>query len=105
MTAMEQLYGMHGRIRAQPGKGDDLETIMLAAADGLRGDAECLLYVVFRDDGDPDAVCVTEAWSTREAHDASLGRESVRAQIAQAMPLLAGPPDTTELRPVGGKGL
>jgi len=102
---MEQLYGMHGRISALPGKGDDLEAILLAAAEGLRGVPECLLYVVFRDDADPDAVCITEAWATREAHDASLRQESVQAQIAQAMPLLAGRPDATELRPVGGKGL
>jgi len=102
---MEELYGMHGRIHAQPGKGDELEAILLAAAGGLAANAECLLYVVFRDDADPDAVCVTEAWSTRKAHHASLQDESVKAQIAQAMPLLAGRPDTTDLRPVGGKGL
>jgi quinol monooxygenase YgiN len=102
---MDQPYGMHGRIHAQPGKGDELEAILLAAADGLRDDPQCLLYVVFRDDADPDTVCVTEAWSTREAHDASLQQESVKEQIAQAVPLLAGRPDATELRPVGGKGL
>ena len=38
-------------------------------------------------------------------HDASLQQELVKAQIAQAVPLLAGRPDATELRPVGGKGL
>ena len=102
---MEQLYGMHGRIHALPGKGDDLEAILLAAADGLRGDPDCLLYVVFRDDADPDAVCVSEAWTSQDAHDASLEQESVKAQLASAMPLLAGRPDATELRPVGGKGL
>jgi quinol monooxygenase YgiN len=102
---MDQRYGMHGRIPALPGRGDELEAILVAAADGLRDDPDCLLYVVFRDDADPDAVSVTEAWTTREAHDASLQRDSVKAQIAQAMPLLAGPPDATELRPVGGKGL
>jgi quinol monooxygenase YgiN len=102
---MEQLYGMHGRIHAQPGMGDELEGILLTAADGLRGDPDCLLYVVSRDDADPDVVCVTEAWTTRAAHDASLQQESVKAQIAKAMPLLAGRPDATELRPVGGKGL
>lgn len=102
---MNQLYGMHGRIPAQPGKGDELEAILLAAAEGLRADPQCLLYVVFRDDADPDTVCVTEAWTSQDAHAASLQQESVKAQIAQAMPLLAGRPDAAVLRPVGGKGL
>ena len=102
---MHERFGMHARIQAQPGKGDELEAILLAAADGLQANPDCHLYVVFRDDADRDAVCVTEAWSTREAHHASLQDESVKAQVAQAMPLLAGRPDATELRPVGGKGL
>ena len=55
------LYGMHGRIAARPGRGDELAAILLEAAAGLEGNPDCLLYVVSRAADDPDSVWVTEA--------------------------------------------
>ena len=102
---MTEPYGMHVRFTAQPGRGDELEAILLEAAEGTRLQPECRIYVVSRAPGEPELVWVTEAWTSREAHDASLTDPAARALIARAMPLLAGPPDATELRPAGGKGL
>jgi quinol monooxygenase YgiN len=96
---------MHVRFTAQRGRGDELESILLEAATGTDGDADCLLYIVSRSPADPDTVYVTEAWTSREAHDRSLEDEEVRALIARAMPLMAGPPDAVTLAPAGGKGL
>ncbi|HEY8770358.1 MAG TPA: antibiotic biosynthesis monooxygenase, partial [Thermoleophilaceae bacterium] len=62
------------------------------------------LYLVSRSPEDPDAVFVTEAWTSQAAHDASLEDEGARALIARAIPLMAGPPEATALRPLGGKG-
>jgi quinol monooxygenase YgiN len=96
---------MHVRFTAQRGRGDELEGILLEAAAGAEADDDCLLYIVSRSPADSDTVFVTEAWTTREAHDRSLEDEAVRALIARAMPLMARPPDAVTLAPAGGKGL
>jgi quinol monooxygenase YgiN len=103
---VSELFGLHGRLLAEPGKGDDLEAILLEAAEALKADDDCLLYAVSRQPDDPEAVWVTEIWTSREAHRASLGDEATRAMIEEAMPLIAELPERSiELRPVGGKGL
>jgi quinol monooxygenase YgiN len=96
---------MHVRFTAQPGHGDELVAILLEAAAGMESESDCLLYVVSRSPGDADTVFVTEAWTTRDAHDRSLDDDDVRAVIARAMPLMAAPPDAVTLAPAGGKGL
>jgi quinol monooxygenase YgiN len=102
---LSHYYGMHVRFTAQAGRGDELEAILLEAATGTEGDDDCLLYIVSRSPADPQIVYVTEAWTSREAHDRSLEDEHVRTLIARAMPLMAGPPDAVTLAPAGGKGL
>jgi quinol monooxygenase YgiN len=102
MTAM---FGMHVRFNAQPGHGGELASLLLEAADGLRAIDECLIYVVSRSPDDADTVWVTEAWTSQDAHGASLHDEKTRALIERAMPLMAGRPEATQLRPAGGKGL
>ncbi len=101
---MNTLYGLHGHFTAQPGSGDALTEILLAAAEGMRGNEACLLYVVSRPPEDVDVIWVTEVWTDKEAHAASLQDENVQAAIARARPLIAGI-SGTELRPVGGKGI
>jgi quinol monooxygenase YgiN len=94
---------MQVRFTAQIGKGDALADLLMRAAEGLRNLQACRLYLVSRSPAEAETVWVTEVWTDREAHDASLRDERARALIAQALPLLAGPPEGTELRPVGGK--
>ena len=101
----EPLYGMHGRIVAQPGHGDELVAILREAAAGLEANPDCLFYVVSRAAGDPDSVWVTEAWTDRAAHAASLEDPAARELIARARPIIASFTDRAEFRPEGGKGL
>jgi quinol monooxygenase YgiN len=103
---VSERFGLHGRLLAQPGKGDELEAILLEAAEALNANDDCLLYVVSRQPDSPAAVWVTEAWTSREAHRASLEDEATQAMIQRAMPLIAELPERSiELQPVGGKGL
>lgn len=102
---MADLFGMHGRFVAHAGEGDALAAILLEAAELLGDFDECLVYVISRSPDDSEAVWVTEAWTTKDAHDASLEDARVRRLIERAMPLIAGPPETTTLRPIGGKGV
>jgi quinol monooxygenase YgiN len=92
-------------VVAQPAQGDALTDLLLRAADLLGDDPSCQLYLVSRDVGDTDVIWVTEVWSDREAHASSLKDPRVRALIDRARPLIAQLPQSTELRPVGGKGL
>jgi quinol monooxygenase YgiN len=96
---------MHGRLVAQPGKGDQLAGLLVEAATMLEANDDCLLYIVSRALDDPDSVWVTEAWVDRAAHDASLGDERTRAFIEGARPIIASFADRAEFRPEGGKGL
>lgn len=96
---------MLGKLTAEPGKGDELAAILLEAAAALDADDDCLLYVVSRPQDDPDTVLVSETWRSEEAHRGSLERDQVRALIARAGPLLAGPPEPIRVRPLGGKGM
>jgi quinol monooxygenase YgiN len=101
---MNGYYGLHGHFTAQPGQGDALTEILLAAAEGLRANDACLLYVISRSPDDSEVIWVTEAWTSKQAHDESLQDEHVMAAIQRARPLIAGI-EGTELRPVGGKGI
>jgi quinol monooxygenase YgiN len=98
------VFGLIGKITAQPGQRDALVAVLVRAADALRADPGCLLYVVGTGD-DPEAIWVTEAWTDKAAHRASLEPPAVRALIAEAMPLIASMSDRTELTIVGGKGI
>ena len=100
---MPPVFGMHGRFNAQPGQGGALAAILLEAAESMRGNDACLLYVVSREDA--DSIWVTEAWTDREAHAASLDVPGAKEQIARAMPLIAGIDQRLEFEPLGGKGL
>jgi quinol monooxygenase YgiN len=94
---------MHGCFTAQPGQGGALAEILLAAAEGLRADDSCLLYVVSREG--EDKIWVTEVWTDREAHDASLRAPGVPEMIDRARPLISSIEDRAEFTPLGGKGV
>ena len=66
---------------------------------------DCELYVISRSPDDADAVWVTEVWTSRDAHRASLEDDRVRELITRARPLIAGLGERFELSTVGGKGL
>ena len=103
---MPETFGLQGRIVAAPGQSDALVALLLEAADVLSdGFPECRLYLISRSASDADSIWVTEVWTDREAHDASLRDERVRAVIARARPIITAMADSTELRPIGGKGL
>ncbi len=95
------MYGLIGKIKAIPGKGDELAAI-LAGIGPMPG---CLSYVVARDPSSVDGVWVTEVWESAEAHEASLGLPAVQEAIARGRSLIAGFEHRFETTPVGGIGL
>lgn len=89
-----------GRLGTQPGKRDELVAALIAPSDELAA-AGCLLYEVGVAEDDPDAVFVSELWTSKDAHRASLELPGVRAAIASARPLLSGQVDGMRFDVVG----
>lgn len=80
------MYGLIGKMKAAPGRRDELIGILL---DGVAGMPGCLSYVVAKDASDPDALWITEVWDSREGHAASLQLPAVQEAIGHGRPLIA----------------
>ena len=78
-----------GALGVKPGERDAVVAILTRRNRELE-DAGCLLYEVGINEDEPDTVYVAELWTSAAAHRSSLQLESVRAAIAEAMPLLSG---------------
>jgi quinol monooxygenase YgiN len=99
-------YGLHGKLKATEGKGDELASILLKASKLVSTAKGCHIYIVSKDMEDQDSIWITEVWDSKQDHDNSLKVEGVRELISQAMPILAGPPQKgLELEVMGGAGI
>jgi quinol monooxygenase YgiN len=96
------VYGLIGKMNANPGQRDALAAILLEGTDAMPG---CLSYIVARDPADPDGLWITEVWDSPESHRASLALPAVQAAITKGRPLIAGFSNRVELEPIGGVGL
>ena len=94
------LYGVIGQISATPGQRDALIALLAAGSEAMPGN---LAYLIAKDNGDADAIWITEIWTSAEAHKASLKLPQVQTAIAQARPIIAGFGIRAEVTPVGGK--
>lgn len=99
-------YGLHGHLKAKPGKGNELAAILLQASQLVATANGCQLYYIGRTADAPDTIWITEVWDSQAAHDASLQVPGVRELIGQAMPILAEPPKGGQvLEVLGGFGV
>jgi quinol monooxygenase YgiN len=96
------MYGLIGRMLAQPGKRAELMAILSESSSDMPG---CRSYIIAEDAGHADGIWVTEVWDDAEQHRASLDLPQVKAAIARARPLIAGFDNRHETRPIGGVGL
>ncbi len=96
------MYGLIGQMLAAPGKRDELLAILGEGTNEMPG---CLSYVIAKDPNNADALWITEVWTDKEAHAASLKLPAVQAAIAKARPIIAGFPQHFETIPVSGHGL
>lgn len=96
------MFGLIGKMRAAPGRRDELIAILLEGTGSMPG---CLNYIVASDPQDADAIWITEVWTDEASHKASLSLPEVQAAIARARPIIAGFDSQTRTTPVGGVGL
>ena len=95
------MFGLIGKMTAQPGQGAALAAILLDASRGMDG---CLSYDVAADARDADVLWITETWESQHHHEASLGLPQVQEAIARARPLIASMgPERYETRPIVGE--
>ena len=91
------MYGLIGQMLAAPGKCDELLAILGEGVNDMPG---CLSYVIAKDPANVDALWITEVWTDKDAHAASLKLPAVQAAIAKARPIIAGFPQHFETIPV-----
>jgi len=96
-----ELYGMIGKIKAQPGKRAELIALLSGGTGDMPG---CVAYLIAEDVKDAEGIWITEIWQTRQHHADSLKLPAVQAAIAKGRPLIAGFETHVETRPVRGVG-
>lgn len=97
-------YGHAGSMRTRSGHRDEVVSILLTAAEGLRA-AGCTHYIVTVSATEAETIWVFEVWESKEHHEASLQLPGVKEAIARAMPMLTGEFTGHELDVVGGLGV
>jgi mannose-6-phosphate isomerase-like protein (cupin superfamily)/quinol monooxygenase YgiN len=92
----------YAKATAKPGQADALAERLQGVAEGLQTVAGCELYLVNRAPEDPDAVWVTELWSSQADLDASL-QQADKAQIQEVL-AMTDAFERIDLTPLGGVG-
>jgi quinol monooxygenase YgiN len=98
-------FAQHTKLLATPGNADRLAAKFIESVELQRENPACELMIVCKSPVDGDLVFLTEVWSSES--DWEEARNSpVIAEWAQDMPsLVAEPPRSVRLDPIGGKGL
>jgi len=96
------MYGLIGKIMANPGNRDELVSILMQGANRMPG---CLSYIVAKDSTDANAIWITEVWVDQASHQNSLSLPTVQAAISRGKPMIAGFGERFESIPIGGHGL
>lgn len=99
---MAERYGLFTTFRTQPGKADDFLGLLARASAAMGTNEHCQSYVVSKDSAERDCVRVFEVWDSKAAHDDSLQDPRALEFIKQGLSLIAGNPDSIELRVVAG---
>ena len=99
------MIGFYTKFTTTEQNRDALVDILKRAAYSMNEIEDCKLYIVNTNQNDGTIIWVTEMWTTKESHMASLLLESSKALIQKAMPLMAVKPEQIKLDVVSGKGM
>ena len=91
-------WGLLGRMRAQPGRRDEL---IAALRDSSRDVPGKLLYLIQLEQDDPDAFWINEIWESKAAYDACLTLPQVGDWRGRLAALMVGIEHLTETIPIG----
>jgi quinol monooxygenase YgiN len=94
-------YGQYVKFITHEGKRHELAKNLLEVADQMHKVAGCELYLIHLSAEDENTLWVTEIWSAKEAHQASLSMEENKEKIAASLALIKHV-DKIEWKPLGG---
>jgi quinol monooxygenase YgiN len=94
-------FAQHTRLRARPGKGDELIVKFLEAAEMQRDNPANELTLVSSSPTEGDVVYLTEVWTSAEEHEKARESSEVQAWAADMPDLVDGPPEITPLDVAG----
>jgi quinol monooxygenase YgiN len=97
-----EMYGLIGKMTTVPGQREAFVDILLQGTMTMPG---CLSYIVAKDPTDENSLWITEVWTDKASHEASLSLPSVKEAIAKGRPMIAGFGDRIITTPIGGVGL
>jgi quinol monooxygenase YgiN len=103
--AQADMFGVCGRMTAQPGRRDEVVDLI---REGVRawGDASGLIaYSVIATLEEPDTIVLTEVWTDKAAHDTMTGSEPARTVTQKILALLAEPPTGSQGDVLFARGL
>lgn len=83
-------FGMQAVLTANEGNGNKLAEIMLSASKVVSKIKGCELYLVQQSLVDENQVLITELWTNKDSHSASLENEEVLALINKSRPMISG---------------
>jgi mannose-6-phosphate isomerase-like protein (cupin superfamily)/quinol monooxygenase YgiN len=95
--------GRYVKTTAKPGQADALAERLLKVAEQLRSVPGCELYLINRAPDDPDAVWVTEVWSSQAELDGAL-EAADKEQMREVLELTDGEFERIDVTPLGGVG-
>jgi len=93
------------KIPAAPGKRDQLIEALQAGLATAEAEPGTLTYILHEDTKDPEAVWFYELYTDDDALTAHGVSEGMKALGPAIAPFIAGRPELTYLKPIGGKGL
>jgi quinol monooxygenase YgiN/mannose-6-phosphate isomerase-like protein (cupin superfamily) len=95
--------GRYVKATAKPGHAEALAERFLKVAEQLRAVPGCELYLINRAPDDPDAVWVTEMWSSQAELDGAL-EAADEEQMREVLELTDGSFERIDVTPLGGVG-
>jgi quinol monooxygenase YgiN len=90
-------FAQHTRIRARPGKRDELVAKFLEIPVMQADNPACEITIVSSSPDEDDIVFLTEVWTSAEEHKRARQSSEVQAWAADMPQLVDGPPEITPL--------
>jgi quinol monooxygenase YgiN len=89
---MADVLTVVAKLRAKPGKGDELEALLIEQVKAVRGaEPDCLVYRLHRSPKDRDLFFFYEQYRSRDAFDLHRKAPHLAAFRDRRDPLVAGP--------------